>query len=74
MPTLEKRRSTVADEAGQPKNCLAITSRFESALNVKQVLRIPSNVKPVFVKIPSVVSVKVLTLQHCFGLNVTQLY
>ena len=28
MPTLEKRRSTVAEVAGQPKYCRAITSRL----------------------------------------------
>ena len=28
MPTMEKRRSTVADDAGQPKYCRAIRARL----------------------------------------------
>ena len=28
MPTIEKRRSTVADEAGQPRYCRAIRARL----------------------------------------------
>ena len=32
MPTTEKRRSTVAEDAGQPRYCRAITSRLGNIL------------------------------------------
>ena len=32
MPTTENKRSTVADDAGQPKYCLAIRARFGKRL------------------------------------------